>query len=176
MGNYVAEKIQDLHPADIAEIFDRIDLLEAQFIYELLEEEVASDVLVELEEDVRDKFLNSFTAQEIANQVDNMDSDDATDLIQDLSEERKEKVLSKLEDAEQASDIVSLLSYPEDTAGGLMAKEYIKANINWTVEECLEELRSQAEDVDYVHTIYVVDNQNKLQGTLSLKTFLFARE
>ena len=173
-GNYVAEKIQDLHPADIAEIFDRIDLLEAQFIYELLEEEVASDVLVELEEDVRDKFLKSFTAQEIANQVDNMDSDDATDLIQDLSEERKEKVLSKLEDAEQASDIVSLLSYPEDTAGGLMAKEYIKANINWTVEECLEELRSQAEDVDYVHTIYVVDNQNKLQGTLSLKTFLFA--
>ena len=173
-GNYVVEKIQDLHPADIAEIFDRINLLEAQFIYELLEEEVASDVLVELEEDVRDKFLKSFTAQEIANQVDNMDSDDATDLIQDLSEERKEKVLSKLEDAEQASDIVSLLSYPEDTAGGLMAKEYIKANINWTVEECLEELRSQAEDVDYVHTIYVVDNQNKLQGTLSLKTFLFA--
>ena len=173
-GNYVVEKIQDLHPADIAEIFDRINLLEAQFIYELLEEEVASDVLVELEEDVRDKFLKSFTAQEIANQVDNMDSDDATDLIQDLSEERKEKVLSKLEDAEQASDIVSLLSYPEDTAGGLMAKEYIKANINWTVEECLEEFRSQAEDVDYVHTIYVVDNQNKLHGTLSLKTFLFA--
>ena len=173
-GNYVSEKIQDLHPADIAEIFDRIDLFEAQFIYELLDEEVASDVLVELEEDVRDKFLKSFTAQEIASQVDNMDSDDATDLIQDLSEERKEKVLSKLEDAEQASDIVSLLSYPEDTAGGLMAKEYIKANINWTVEECLEELRSQAEDVDYVHTIYVVDNQNKLQGTLSLKTFLFA--
>ena len=92
-GNYVSEKIQDLHADDIAEVFDRIDLLEAQFIYELLDEEVASDVLVELEEDIRDKFLKSFTAQEIASQVDNMDSDDATDLIQDLSEERKEKVV-----------------------------------------------------------------------------------
>ena len=112
-GKYVAEKIQDLHPADIAEIFDRMDLLEAQFIYELLEEEVASDVLVELEEDVRDKFLKSFTAQEIANQVDNMDSDDATDLIQDLSEERKEKVLSKLEDAEQARSAEGVKGVPD---------------------------------------------------------------
>ena len=68
-----------------------------------------------------------------------------------------------MEDAEQASDIVSLLSYPEDTAGGLMAKEYIKANVNWTVEECLEELRQQAEEIDYVYTIYVVDNQNKFK-------------
>jgi len=173
-GDIIAEKIKDVHPADIAEILDRIDLIEAHFIYNLLEEEVASDVLVELEEDVRDEFLKSLTSQEIADQVDNMDSDDATDIIQDLPEERKEKVLSKLEDADQASDIVSLLSYPEDTAGGLMAKEYIKANINWTVEECLEELRSQAEEIDYVYTIYVVDNQNKLLGTLSLKTFLYA--
>jgi len=172
--DFVVEKIQDIHPADIAEILDRVDLIEAQFIYSLLEEEVASTVLVELEEDVRDEFFKSFTIQEIAEQIERMDSDDAADLIQDLPDERKEEVLSRLEDAEQASDIVSLLSYPEDTAGGLMAKEYIKANINWTVEECLEEMRSQAEEIDYVYTIYVVDNQNKLRGTLSLKSFLYA--
>ena len=172
--DFVVEKIQDIHPADIAEILDRVDLIEAQFIYSLLEEEVASAVLVELEEDVRDEFFKSFTIQEIAEQIERMDSDDAADLIQDLPDERKEEVLSRLEDAEQASDIVSLLSYPEDTAGGLMAKEYIKANINWTVEECLEEMRSQAEEIDYVYTIYVVDNQNKLRGTLSLKSFLYA--
>ena len=172
--DFIVEKIQDVHPADIAEILDRVDLIEAQFIYSLLGEEVASVVLVELEEDVRDEFLKSFTIQEIAGQIEKMDSDDAVDLIQDLPDERKEEVLSRLEDAEQASDIVSLLSYPEDTAGGLMAKEYIKANINWTVEECLEEMRSEAEEIDYVYTIYVVDNQNKLIGTLSLKTFLYA--
>jgi len=148
--DFIVEKIQDIHPADIAEILDRVDLIEAQFIYSLLEEEVASTVLVELEEDVRDEFFKSFTIQEIAEQIERMDSDDAADLIQDLPDERKEEVLSRLEDAEQASDIVSLLSYPEDTAGGLMAKEYIKANINWTVEECLEEMRSQAEEIDYV--------------------------
>ena len=172
--DFIVDKIQEIHPADIAEILDRLDLSESQFIYSLLDEELASDVLVELEEDVRDEFLKSLTNKEIADQVDNMDSDDATDLIQDLPDERKEEVLSQLEDAEQASDIVSLLSYPEDTAGGLMAKEYIKANINWTVEECLDEMRHQAEEIDYVYTIYVVDNQNKLKGTLSLKTFLYA--
>lgn len=170
----IAQYLEEVHAADIAEILDQVNLKEAQFIYEQLEEELAADVLVELEEDVRDEFLKSFTPEEIAEQIDNMDSDDAADLIQDLPEHRKEKVLSKLEDAEQASDIASLLKYEEDTAGGLMAKEYIKANINWTVEECLEELRQQAEEIDYVYTIYVVDNRNKLLGILSLKTFLYA--
>lgn len=171
---FIALNLVEVHAADIAEIFDQVTLKEAQFIYRELDEELASDVLVELEEDVRDEFLNSLSSEEIAEQIDNMDSDDAADLIQDLPEERKEKILSQLEDAEQASDIVALLGYGEDTAGGLMAKEYIKANVNWTVEECLEELRQQAAEIEYVYTIYVVDNQNKLLGTLSLKTFLYA--
>ena len=167
---FIDENIAPLHPADIAEILDQVNLLEAQFIYQKLEEELAADVLVELEEDVSDKFLESLTEKEIAEQVDNMDSDDAADIIQDLPEHRKEKVISELEDAEQASDIVSLLGYEENTAGGLMAKEFIKANVNWTVKQCLEELRQQAEDIDYVHTIYVSDEDDKLVGTLSLKS------
>ncbi len=172
--DYIVLKLEDVHHADIAEILDRVDLEEAQYIYRTLDEEKASDVLVELEEDVRDEFLKSLSAKEIAEQVDNMESDDAADLIQDLPEYRQENVISQLEDAEQASDITSLLTYDENTAGGLMATEFICANINWTVEEALQNLREQAEEIDYVYTIYVVDNENKLMGTLSLKTFLYA--
>ena len=173
---YVKAKLEGVHPADIAEILDVVNLKEAQYIYSLLDEEVATDVLVELDEDVRDKFLSSFSAKEIAEQIDNMDTDDAADLIQELPEERVENVLSELEDEEQASEIASLLEYDENSAGGLMAKEFISANINWTVREALTYLREQAQEISYVYTIYVVNDTNKLLGTLSLKSFLYAHD
>lgn len=173
---YVSNKLEGVHPADIAEVLDLVNLQEAQFIYKLLDEEAAADVLIELDEDVRDQFLASFSAKEIAEQIDNMDSDDAADLIQELPIELVENVLSELEDEEQATEIASLLEYDEDTAGGLMAKEYISANINWTVKEALSNLREQAQEISYVYTIYVVNDSNKLIGTLSLKSFLYAED
>jgi len=137
---------------------------------------MASDVLTELDEDTREEFLASFSAKEIAESLDNMDSDDATDVIQDLPEHRKERVISELEDEEQASDIVDLLTYEENTAGGLMAKEFITVNENWTVEHAILEMRKQAEDVEQVYTIYVLSDKNVLIGTLSLKSILFAED
>ncbi len=171
---FFQDEISPLHSADIAEILDEVDLEQAQYIYRLLNKERASEVLVELEEDVRDEFLKSLSDDEIAFQVDRMDSDDAADFIQDLPEDRKDEILSSLEDVEHSSDIASLLNYDEDTAGGLMAKEFICANINWTVGEALENLREQAQEINYVYTIYTVDDHNRLMGTLSLKTFLYA--
>lgn len=173
---YVKTKLEGVHPADIAEILDRVNLKEAQFIYRLLDEDIASDVLIELDEDVRDQFLASFSAKEIAEQIDKMDTDDAADLIQELPSELVENVLSELEDADQANEIAALLEYDEDSAGGLMAKEYISANINWTVKEALTNLREQAQEISYVYTIYVVNDSNKLIGTLSLKSFLYAED
>lgn len=172
--NFIVARISDLHPADIAEILDEVNLEQAKFIYHDLEEEKAADVLMELDEDTRERFLASLSAKEIAEHVDNMDSDDAADLIQQLPEYRKGNVIAELEDEEQASDIVSLLNYDENTAGGLMAKEFIKVNLSWTVGECLQKMRAQAEEVSHVYTIYVVDNKEALMGTLSLKSFLFA--
>jgi magnesium transporter len=171
---FVTENISELHPVDIAEIFDQVNLQEAQFLYRQLEEELASSVLVELEEDIREQFLSSLSAKEIATQLDNIDSDDAADIIQDLPEYRKLRVLSQLEDEEHSGEISKLLEFDEDTAGGLMATEYIITNINWTIEQSLTELRIQAEETSYVYTIYVVDNDNLLLGTLSLKSFLYA--
>ena len=165
--------ITDCHPADIAEILDELEFENACFLFELLEDNIAADVLVELEDDFREKLLKIHSPKEIAEEfVDNMDSDDAADIISELPENKKQEVLSHLEDQDLASDIVDLLNYDEDTAGGLMAKELIKVNSNWSVMRCVKEMRRQAEDVELVYTIYVVDDNNVLLGTLSLKRLL----
>jgi magnesium transporter len=165
--------ITDLHIADITEIIEDLSISNAHFFFNLIDEEKAALVLVELEDDTRENLLSDLTAKEIAEEViDNLESDDAADVIAELSKEKKEEVLAYIEDEEHASDISDLLSYPEDTAGGLMAKELIKVNENWTTLQCLKEMRKQAEHVKEVHTIYVVDNDDKLLGSMSLRKLL----
>lgn len=171
---WIEGQILDLHFADIAEILDRLSRDEAKFVYYLLDEEIQADVLMELEEEVRDRFLSSLSSKEIADQLENLDSDDAADILGEFSDEQVQEVISQMEDEEAAEDIVDLLNYDEDTAGGLMQKEFIKARLDWPVNRAIVELRRQAEDVEQVFTIYVVDDFNKLIGVLSLKRLLFA--
>jgi len=169
------ETMEQLHPADIAEIYENISLEESTYLYLLLDPERASDVLVELEEDDREKFLEALPSKVIASQfIHHMDSDDAADVIGDLSEDKKHEVLLHIDDVDQAGDIVDLLSYDEDTAGGLMAKELIRVNENWGVATCVREMRKQAEDLDEIYYIYVVNDENVLLGILSLKALLLA--
>ena len=167
--------MEDLHPADIAEIYENLSLEEATYLYLLLDPEKASDVLVELEEDDREAFLKVLPSDVIASQfINHMESDDAADVIGDLTEDKKQEVLLHIDDVEQAGDIVDLLSYDEDTAGGLMAKELIRVNENWGVATCIREMRKQAEDLDEIYYIYVVNDENVLLGILSLKALLLA--
>jgi magnesium transporter len=170
--------LDEFHIADIAEIIEGLSSENAKHLYDLIaEEEKSAAVLVELEDDTREDLLANLTAKEIAEEViDNLESDDAADIIGELSEDKKEEVLSHVEDIEHASDISDLLTYPEDTAGGLMAKELIKVNENWNTLQCLKEMRKQAEGVKKVHTIYVVDDDEKLLGSLSLKQLLLAEK
>jgi magnesium transporter len=169
------EQLNKLHPADIAEIFDELHEEEFLQLYPKLKSEIAADVLIELEEDVRERLLKGLPPVEIAeNLINNMDSDDAADIMAELSDRKKDDVISALKDAEQASDIVDLLNYPEDSAGGLMAKELIKVHIDWSILKCVKEMRKQAEDIENVYTIYVIDDRDKLVGTLSLKRLLLA--
>ncbi len=172
----ILNAISTLHEADIAEILDVVSMEEAKYIFRLLEDENASDVLVELEEDVRVKFLDALSAKEIAEQMDNMDSDDAADIMAEMSEEKQEEVISQIEDPQQAIDIAALMQYDEDTAGAIMGTELICVNENWTTDQCIEEMREQAENVQYIYTVYVVDNQKRLTGMLSLKSLLFAKK
>ena len=172
----VLQLIGDLHAADIAEIYDEINIEEAKFLFLLLDGETAADVLAELDEDDREKFLKILPSDIIARQfIDKMDSDDAADVIADLSEEKKEEVLLHIDDVDQAGEIVELLAYDEDTAGGLMAKELIKVNENWTILTCLKEMSKQAADVDEVYYVYVVDDNDILKGTVSLKKMLLSQ-
>ncbi len=164
--------LNDLHHADIAEILDELDIEEATYIFKVLDSEKTAEILLELEDDVREKILNNLSPKEIAEELDELDTDDAADIIAELSQSKKEEVISELEDVEHAKDIVDLLRYDEDTAGGLMGKELVKVNENWNVLTCVKEMRIQAENVTRVHSIYVVDDDNRLKGRLSLKDLL----
>lgn len=169
------EVTRDLHPADIGELINELRREEAVYLYRILDEERAADVMLELDEDVREKLLSSLTSREIADFViDNIDSDDAADVISELPEEKQEEVIALLEDEEQASDIIDLLTYEEGTAGALMGKELVKVNQNWTVAQAIREMRKQAEDLENIYTIYVVDDKDFLLGTLSVKSMIFA--
>jgi magnesium transporter len=139
----------------------------------MLGSDQAADVLIELEEDDRKRFLEVLPGDVIAKQlIDKLDSDDAADVLGELSEQKREEVLSSVENMKQAGDIADLLSYDENSAGGLMAKELITVNENWNITTCLKELRKQAEDIEAIYYVYVVDDDHKLKGTLSLKKLL----
>ncbi|MDA9340070.1 magnesium transporter [Polaribacter sp.] len=166
---------KDVHFADIAEVLDEVSFDEAIYIIKLLDSEKTSEILTELDEDTREKILENFSAKEIANEVGEMDSDDAADIIGELSEERQKRVINELEDTELAEDIKELLSYGDDTAGSLMAKELVKVYETWTVAGCMRRIRGQAQEVTRVHSIYVVDKEDKLVGRLSLKDLIVAK-
>jgi magnesium transporter len=172
---FVESQLKELYPPDIAEIFNKLQLDQVKFLYNFLDEQIAADVLVELEEDVREEILSSLTSKEIAEQlIDNMDSDDAADVIAELPDEKQDEVLSHMEDSEQASDIVELLNYDENTAGGLMGTELVRVHVNSNAIECVREIREQADEVENIYAIYVVDDNEKLVGLLSLKKLVIS--
>ena len=170
----IVKIFSNYHHADIAEILEELNSDDATYIIKLLDSEKTSDVLMELDDDYREKILKNLSIQEIVEEVEELDSDDATDIISELPEEKQKKVISKISDAEHKADIKELLKYDEDSAGGLMAKELIKVNENWSVTRCVKEMRTQASEVTRVHSVYVVDNDDILLGRLSLKDLLVA--
>jgi magnesium transporter len=164
--------LHEIHFADIAEIMNDLDTSEAIYIFNLLDSEITAEILLELDEEVRETILSTLSAKEIAEELDELDTDDAADIIAELPQSKKAQVISELEDVEHAKDIVDLLRYDENTAGGIMAKELVRVNENWNVLTCVKEMRLQAENVTRVHSIYVVDDEDRLKGRLSLKDLL----
>ncbi len=165
--------LSDLYPADIAELFQELDLQEAIYLYLLMDGDKAADVLMELDEEDRHKLLKELPNELIAKRlVDNMETDDAVDLMREFDEDTQEEILSHIEDVEQAGDIVDLLKYDEDTAGGLMGTEMIVVNENWSMPQCIEEMRKQAEDMDEIYYVYVIDDDERLKGVLPLQRLI----
>lgn len=166
------EILKEVHFADIAEIMNELSDEGAIYIFDILDSEVTAEILLELDEDVRENILKNLSSKEIAEELDELNTDDAVDIISELPQERKGEVISELEDLEHAKDIVELMRYDDHTAGGLMGKELVSVNENWSVLTCVKEMRKQAENVSRVHSIYVIDDNHRLKGRLSLKDLL----
>ncbi len=170
----ILKLLDDEHHADIAEILDLLNLDEATYIIKLLDSEKTAEILMEIDEDTREKVLKKLSAKEIAEELEELDTDDAADIIAELPEHRQQRVIAHIEDEEHVADIKELLTYDDDTAGSIMAKELVKVNENWTIPRCVKEMRAQAEEVTRVHSIYVINDEEQLIGRLSLKDLLIA--
>ncbi|WP_373813602.1 magnesium transporter, partial [Porphyromonas loveana] len=167
------ELMSRLHPEDIADLYDELDLDEAVYLYLLLDGEKAGLVLLELDEDERNKVLEQIPSETIAGKfVGNLETDDAAELIRELDEEQQDEILSQVTDIEQAGDIIDLLKYEDDTAGSIMGTEMIIVNENWSMPKCIDEMRMQAEDVDEIYYVYVIDDEERLKGVLPLKKLI----
>ena len=164
--------LEDLHPADIADLVDEMDTEDAEFVLKVLDDQTAAGVLVEMEDESRHDMLEHMDSEDIAKHLENLDTDDAVDLIQELDEEDRQEVIASMDDMEQAGEIIDLMRYDEDTAGGVMGTEMVVVNENWSMPECVEQMRMQAEDKDEIYNVYVVDDDNVLQGVLPIRKLI----
>jgi magnesium transporter len=173
---FIRSSLENVKSADIASLFYEIDSADSKYVIEVLSTESGAEIINDLDTDFRQRFLKYFNAEEIADFVNYLDSDDAVDILNEIPVKKREEVIANLESEEQASYILDLLRYEEDCAGGLMAKELIKANVNWTIVQCIDEIRRQAENVTKIYSVYVVDNQQKLLGRVSLKRIILSED
>ena len=173
-NQWILDNVFELHHADIADILDELSTENAKYVYYLGGDEVQGDILMDLQEENRGSLIDTLSTKEIADQIENLDSDDAADILGEFSEVKIQEVISQMDDDEAAEDIVDLLNYDEDTAGGLMQKEFLVVQLNWPVNKAIMQLRKQAEDVERVMNIFVVDEGEHLLGVLSLKRLLIA--
>lgn len=133
-----------------------------------------ANILSEIDSELQQQILQVMKPEDIARAIEEMDTDDATDMLAQVDEDRKDEIFSYMQDKEHIEDIEELSVYPEDTAGSLMAKEYVEVKEDWSIEECLKEVRRQAQEVDRVHSVYLVDSAGKLTGRVSLKDLISA--
>ena len=172
----VGELLQPLHPADISAVLDELDTDEARYVVNHLDKETSAQIITNIEPETRRRFLKSFSPAELAEYMYYIDSDDAADILNEQPIQVREQIIAHIQDEQVARDVLDLLRYEDDRAGGLMAKELVKANANWTIKQCIEEIRRQAEEVERLYSVYVVDDAGKLMGRVSLKRIILAQD
>jgi magnesium transporter len=175
-SEFILSTMNEMYPADITTVLYELNTEQSKYVLDLLDPEVGAEILSGLDSDIRTNFLKSFTTSEIARYVNLMESDDAVDILNEQKVQNREEIISLLDNEEKAADIIDLLHYEEDSAGGLMAKEFIKVNVNWQVRQCIEEIRRQAENVEKIYAIYVVDDRDKLVGRIGMKTLILSND
>ena len=173
---FIRNSLDGIDPSDVSSVLEELDLEESKYIIDLLDDELAADVINELDPDKRPKFLLDLEAERINEYLKFLETDDVVDIINELPVKLREEIVAGIENEERAQYIIDLMRYEEDCAGGLMAKELIKANLNWNVVQCIEEIRRQAENVEKIYSVYVVDGKNKLLGRVSLKKIIISED
>ena len=173
---FIVSSMQEMYPADITTVLYELNAEQSKYVLDLLDPEVGAEILSGLDSDIRTNFLKTFQSEEIAQYVNLMESDDAVDILNEQKVQTREEIISFLDNEEKAADIIDLLHYEEDSAGGLMAKEFIQVNVNWQVRQCIEEIRRQAENVEKIYTIYVVDDKDRLVGRIGMKTLILSND
>jgi len=172
---FIKSSLEGVNPADISALLYEFESDECKYVFDLLPKDVGAHILEDLEEDVRADFIKEFSAKELASYVELMDSDDGADMLYEMSVSDRNEVIRHIEDEEKAAHLMELLEYDEDVAGGLMAKELIKVNLNWSISQCIEEIRKQAENVQKIYSVYVVDDKGRLLGKVGIKNLLLAK-
>jgi len=175
-SEFIVSSLDELYPADITTVLYELNTEQSKYVLYLLDPEVGAEILSSLDTDIRTNFLKAFTSEEVARYVNLMESDDAVDVLNEQKVQSREEIISLLDNEEKAADIIDLLHYEEDSAGGLMAKEFIKVNVNWRVRQCIEEIRRQAENVEKIYAIYVVDEKDKLLGRIGMKELILSED
>jgi magnesium transporter len=171
---YIRECLKDVNPADIAALLYQFNGPESKYVLDLLPLEVQSKIIKDLDSDTRKTFLkDNYQVPEITAIVNYLDSDDAADILNELPIKMSEEILAHL-DLDLKSQVIDLLRYDENVAGGLMAKELIKARDYWTVVQCVDEIRKQAENVTKFYAVYVVNDQDKLIGRVALQKLILS--
>jgi magnesium transporter len=163
----------DLHPADIADLLARLSRKERQFVFDQLDAETASEMLAEMDLHIQEQILKNENTERIVEILENLDSDDAADLVGELPYQKRKEVLAEAKD-ELEEDLRELLLYDDESAGGLMALELIALKANQPVIEAIQEIRREKDKVEDIYVIYIVDDFNKLVGYVTLKKLVLA--
>ncbi len=169
--SFISKTLEDVKPADITALLYEFNSEESKYVMDLLSIEIQAEIISDLDPDTRKRFLKIYPPKEIINFLNQLASDDTADILNELPIKAREEVLTGLE-PELKMQVTELLRYEENVAGGLMAKELIKARYFWTVVECVDEIRKQAENVNKFYAVYVVDEQDKLLGRVALQDLI----
>ena len=173
---FIKSSFEGVSPADITELLYEFDSVQSKYVVDNIDFETASKIISELDEDTRQIFLTNFESAEIAKYLEIIDSDDGADILSELSPEVRNETILSISDKEKSKNLKDLLQYDDDVAGGLMAKELVKCNINWKINQCIDLIKKQAEKVSRIYSVYVTDNKGELLGKVSLKDIIVASD
>lgn len=172
-ASFIQKSLVEVNPADITTLLYEFTNVESKYVLDILPLETRAEIINGLDSDTRIRFIKVYTPEEISAVINQLASDDAADILNELPVRESEEVLARL-DVELRAQVVDLLRYDEHLAGGLMAKELIKARESWTVVQCVEEIRKQAENVSTFYAVWVVDDQDKLLGKVALQKLILS--